>query len=141
MLTNCTGPQSSKAWVYPAVFTDGSKAGCPPEGEILWLDLSDAQIEALSIPRWTKTLYHNLHDYGWMLEDTSGGSAPSLQLVSDYSWILNGRPSQWAPMFSEMAAEGSSVNSNGSTTSVAIPIASGLTTSHLHWLQYNGGAF
>jgi hypothetical protein len=116
-------------------------------GEMLWIDLSDAQIEALSVPRWVKTLYHNLHDYGWTIEDngppgTGSSNAQHLQLVSDYSWTAMGQPSQWTLMLNEMTAEGTNPvlateAGAGNYYAMQIPTAAGVTPSNLHWLQYN----
>jgi hypothetical protein len=134
---------SSAAPVYPASGSDGAgPSGCPPEGEILWLDKTDAQIEAMAQPRWIKTLYHNLHDFGWIEGDTKNGSTgpvASLRSVSDLSWTAIGLPSQWTLMVDEMKAEGDgpSTVDNPPYYQVNIAVDSSIKTSNLHWLQYN----
>lgn len=47
----------------------------PPNGARLQLDMSEGAIEALSVPRWKKTILHALRRYGMIVGDTGGGSA------------------------------------------------------------------
>ena len=134
------------AYVYPAGAGGGSisDSRCPPAGEILWLDKTDDQIEAMNQPRWVKTLYHNMHRYGWIPQDsgiaTVEGLGPgSLQIVSDYTWTALGQPSQWQLMMNEMKAEGSGalVQTCGAGTcyKIDIPVDSSVSVSDFHWLQ------
>jgi hypothetical protein len=65
----------SSAFVYPA-FHGG--AGCssgslPPLGARFRLAMSDAQIAALSVPGWKKTILTALAHYGGYVGDTGGG--------------------------------------------------------------------
>jgi hypothetical protein len=136
----------TSSYVYPATDSDASgPSGCVPEGEILWLDKSDAAIEAMTQPRWVKTLYHNLHDYGWVLADQTDpneaypNNTSIIQAVSDLSWTAIGQPSQWALMLAEIKAEGSTINTINDSPPydrITIPTDPSITVSNLHWLQY-----
>jgi hypothetical protein len=73
MTTACFAPNT---YVYPA--TQNGDVGCTgspnaPLGSHIWLDLSDAQVNALPIAAWEKTLLRAMHNYGGYLMD-SGGS-------------------------------------------------------------------
>ena len=68
---------TSPSYVYPAMkggtyCSDSTNA--PPMGTHLWLAMSDAEIEALAVPRWKKTVLHAMADYGLFMGDTGGGS-------------------------------------------------------------------
>ncbi len=68
---------TSPRYVYPA--TKGGTycsdtTGAPPMGSHLWLAMTDAQIEALAVPRWKKTVLHAMADYGMIMGDTGSGS-------------------------------------------------------------------
>jgi hypothetical protein len=43
-------------------------------GSRLWLAMSYDQIEALTVPRWKKTVLHAMADYGMFMGDTGSGS-------------------------------------------------------------------
>ncbi len=155
LVPNCVS--SNQVANYPSETYGGSYNGsgsgpntCPPFGEMLWLDKTDAQIEAMSEQRWVKTFYHNLHDYGWIILDngscnsTCTGSSNSylLQIASDFSWTAVGQPSQWQVMENEMTAEGTTLAHYGASPTwnylTNIPVDSSITVSNLHWLKYTG---
>ena len=82
-------------WVYPAVKSGGScgqgdRAEAPPMGVRLQLTMSSAQIDALSVPRWKKTIFRAMARYGLYLGDT-GGDAWGIQLESGSSFTSFGR--------------------------------------------------
>ncbi len=58
--TRCPSPR----YVWPAGQSGGRCPSGPAEGERIWLDLTDAQIDALPDHAWAKTLLHEMHDYG-----------------------------------------------------------------------------
>jgi hypothetical protein len=65
------------AYVYPASHGGSScssadNAGAPPMGARFQLAMSDAQIQALSVPVWKKTILTALAHYGGYVGDTGG---------------------------------------------------------------------
>lgn len=85
----------SGRWVYPAVKSGsscgpGGREGAPPMGVRLQLAMSSAEIDALSVPRWKKTILRAMARYGLYLGDTGGG-AWGIQLESGSSFTSFGR--------------------------------------------------
>jgi hypothetical protein len=64
-----------KNFTFPAKYSDGYCAAGPKYGQRLWLDLTDAQINALGDPAWATTMLHAMHHYGWVVSDNNGGSS------------------------------------------------------------------
>jgi hypothetical protein len=103
----CTSGRS----VYPAaagttgsVCSDGTNA--PPLGARLWLSLTDAQIDALPVPAWKKTILHALHRYGAYVGDTTGGSASwGVQAVSGSSFTSYGGQDPWVQFARKAGAD------------------------------------
>lgn len=64
------------AFVYPAskgaTACTGSSAGAPPTGARFRLDLGDAEILRLRLPRWKKAILRALTHYGAYVADTGG---------------------------------------------------------------------
>jgi hypothetical protein len=64
------------SFVYPATqpgdYICSGAGPHVPNGAHVWLDLSDAAINALSINPWEKTILHALHQYGAFVGDTKG---------------------------------------------------------------------
>ena len=97
----CTGGYA----VYPAAAgTTASSCStfglanqdAPPLGARLWLDLTSAQIDALAVPAWKKTLLKAMHDYGILIGDTNGGHAAwGIQAESEQAYASFGRSSYW----------------------------------------------
>lgn len=50
-----------------------SVAGWPPMGGRFWLESTNGEIEAMSIPSWQKTILRCLHEYGAYVGDRGGG--------------------------------------------------------------------
>jgi hypothetical protein len=85
------------SWVYPAVKSGSSCAqrripgpGAPPMGTRLRLAMTSAEIDALSVPRWKKTILRPMARYGLYLGETGRG-AWGLQLESGSSFTSFGR--------------------------------------------------
>ncbi|MBA2629447.1 MAG: hypothetical protein H0U84_00295 [Thermoleophilaceae bacterium] len=97
MHVRCTSGTS----VYPATpGTTGSicsdRGNAPPLGAHVWLDMSEAQIAALRVPTWKKTILRALHRYGAYVGDTTGGSVSwGLQGLSGSSYTSFGRTDPW----------------------------------------------
>ena len=83
---------SSGRAVWPAAGT-GSKcadpAAAPALGTRFQLALSDAQIEALGVPAWKRTILRAMARYGVIVGDT-GGSGFNLQFESGTSYTSFG---------------------------------------------------
>jgi hypothetical protein len=88
MVVKCTAGK-----VYPA---GGGGAQCadpanaPAGGMRFQLDYSSAEIEALSVPRWKKTILHALATYGAYVGDTGGGGF-NFQFQSGSTYTSFGR--------------------------------------------------
>lgn len=95
-----------------------------PMGALLWSDLSDATVNALSIPADGKTLLRNLHNYGWFVGDTQCSGNPCPQANANFNFGMFVEPDvQFAafgvtpPIVSYAIAQGwSSVVIGGSAT-------------------------
>jgi len=79
-----------------------SSAGAPPIGSHFMLDLSDAQIAALDVPRWKKTVLTAMAHYGMFVGDTGGSWAVTTESGIQYSslkqpdkWIAFGQANGW----------------------------------------------
>jgi hypothetical protein len=75
MFVNC---DSGKA-VFPAVHNGRacdeigqSNSNAPSMGQRFQLDMSAAQIDALNVPEWKKTILHAMAEYGMYVGDTGG---------------------------------------------------------------------
>jgi hypothetical protein len=95
----------ARAFVYPAAQPIDNACSGPgphvPNGAHLWLDLSDAQVAALPLRGWEKTVLRALHHYGAYVEDTvSGGERAHGLFVpwfeDDAQYSAFGRPSPLA---------------------------------------------
>ncbi len=49
-------------------------ANAPPNGSRLQLNMTEAEINALAVPAWKKTILHALRTHGMIVGDTGGGS-------------------------------------------------------------------
>jgi hypothetical protein len=101
----CAGTQSVRGGSYPfaKIVTDApcadSVAGAPFYGARLWLDLSDTEIAALTVPAYLKTIYTALAHYGAFLTGTRGcACATVFAAESPASATLLGRPNPWAAL-------------------------------------------
>jgi hypothetical protein len=87
-------------YVYPAVGSGRScaelgepTADAPPMGAHLQLAMSDAEIAALTVPTWKKTVLRAMARYGMFVGDTGGG-AWGLKLQSGSTFTSFGYPDQ-----------------------------------------------
>jgi hypothetical protein len=93
----CTSGRS----VYPAApGTTGSvcsdRTNAPPLGARIWFSMSKAQIAALAVPAWKKTILRALHRYGGYVGDTTGGNVSwGVQALSGSTYTSYGRPDPW----------------------------------------------
>jgi hypothetical protein len=83
--------------VYPAsgkgsACADGSVA--PQEGSRVFLDMSDAEIDALEAPLWKKAIFRALAHYGAFVGDT-GGSPWGVGIESGSTYTSFGLPNPW----------------------------------------------
>ncbi len=84
-------------YVYPAGKTayECNDADAPPNGARLQLNMTEGEIEGLSVPRWKKTILHALREYGMIVGDTGGGNASfGLQFESGMVDRAFGNPEQ-----------------------------------------------
>ena len=71
----------------------------PPLGARLWLAMSDAQIKALAVPPWKKTILRAMADYGVLVGDTMNGNGSwGLQAESGASYTSFGVKDPWAKL-------------------------------------------
>ncbi|MDP8968234.1 MAG: fibronectin type III domain-containing protein [Actinomycetota bacterium] len=73
-----------------------SNTNAPPLGARIQLDMSDAEIDALAVPAWKKTILRALAEYGLIVGDTNGGNAAwGIQGESGSSYTSFGRTDPW----------------------------------------------
>lgn len=84
--------------VYPAGGTGRacsdiaeSNTNAPPMGARFQLNMTDAEIDALALPTWKKTLFRAMARYGMYFGDTGGGSNWGVQVESDTTYTSFGR--------------------------------------------------
>jgi hypothetical protein len=103
MGVRCTAAPS--AAVYPAAPGTAeacsrqrgeSDADAPPMGSRFVLDMSDAEIDALRVPGWKKTILRALSTYGMIVGDAIGSGAWGLQFESGSTYTSFGRPDRVA---------------------------------------------
>ena len=63
-------------------------------GQHFFLEMTDAQIEALSVPSWQKTILRAMARYGLYVGDTGGGGW-GIQFESGSSFTSFGQPDPW----------------------------------------------
>jgi concanavalin A-like lectin/glucanase superfamily protein len=71
------GDSENGSHVFPAANGDSfddtvSDDDCPPMGARLWLEMTETEINALSVPGWKKTILKALARYGAFFGDTGG---------------------------------------------------------------------
>lgn len=89
MTVACTAPRS----VYPgqgraATCDDGGPA--PAVGQHIWLDLPPAEIDALGVPAWKRTILRALATYGAYVGDTGGNEGFGLHFESGSTYTSFG---------------------------------------------------
>ncbi|MHB1836666.1 MAG: hypothetical protein ACYCXW_17090 [Solirubrobacteraceae bacterium] len=90
MVVKCT----TGGYVFPAHgggSACGDRTDAPAGGMRFQLDYSDAQIDALHVPTWKKTILRALANYGAFVGDT-GGSGMNFQLQSGSTYTSFGYP-------------------------------------------------
>jgi hypothetical protein len=100
MIVPCTNGRS----VYPAA--GGAGTVCPPGpmratapaiGQRFFLRMTDAEIDALEVPAWQKTILRAMADYGMYVGDT-GGEAWGLVVESGSSQTSFGQADPWVSL-------------------------------------------
>jgi len=117
MVVKCTNGTS----VWPAGSSSGrscssiglSNANAPAMGQHFYLDLSEAQIEALPQPTWAKTILRAMAQYGLYVGDTGGGF---LKLESGTSYTSFGLPDPWMQIAKSAGISPSHDSSSGKDT-------------------------
>jgi hypothetical protein len=94
IVVKCDSGQS----VYPAAKA-GSRcsdtSNAPPMGARLQLDYSDAEIEALPVPAWKKTLLRAMADYGMFIGDTGTNNLFWVEKETGSQYTTQGRADKW----------------------------------------------
>lgn len=130
----------SPKYVWPAANSDGRCASGPMDGERIWLDLNDIYIESLPVHRWVKTLYHEMHDYGLMVTNSSGLSAnpPPWNLYGIDNATPTGESTPvWTQFFNFVTSEGDGglIHYSNNASHLVIPIAPGISQNNFHVVQ------
>lgn len=79
---------------------EGERSNAPPLGARFFLDLTNEQIEALSVPRWKKPILKAMARYGMIVGDTIGGNVHSwgIWAESDVQYRALGRAGRYAQL-------------------------------------------
>ena len=87
--------------VYPSGDGVGTRCGrgtvAPPMGAHFYLAMSKAEIDALAIADWQRTILHAMRRYGMYVGDT-GGDGWGIKLESGTSRTSFGAPDPWATL-------------------------------------------
>lgn len=89
-----TATSYGSSYVYPAMHggsSCGSEESAPPLGARFMLAMSDAQIQALAVPAWKKTILTALAHYGGYVGDT-GGPGFAFMFESSTTYTALGQP-------------------------------------------------
>jgi hypothetical protein len=103
MMVGCT----RTGHVYPALGDAGhcgDESDAPANGQLLQLDMSDPEIDALAVPAWKKTILRALAHYGAYIGDTGGNEAFGLQLESGSTYTSFGVPDPMATFAAQQSA-------------------------------------
>jgi len=124
----CTnGSGHSAGFVFPAVQGDGAACGpngsaatrdSPALGQLLRLNMTDAQIRSSAAPAWEKTIMTAWAHYGAYVEDT-GGRFPEMDIFTQASssWTDLGEQDRWAGLAQQLGA------SSAFVSDVPIPVS------------------
>jgi hypothetical protein len=130
--TACPSPR----YFWPATKSGGSCWAGPAEGERIWLDLSDAAIDALPDHAWAKTLLHAMHDYGMMITDTAVTSPWDPQGVDNATFTIVGQQPGWNAFFTEVENQGDGNKLNWGDNASHLPIpTTGISQSNIHIIE------
>jgi hypothetical protein len=85
--------------VWPSAKLSGTTGevtdpNAPAMGQHFWLDMTQAQIDALSVPEWQKIILRAMAKYGMYVGD-NGGSPWALQFESGDNYTSFGQPDPW----------------------------------------------
>jgi hypothetical protein len=125
--TNANG--ATVGYSYPATggwgeacgdYWNESGSGAPELGQLLRLNMTDAQIAASGAPVWQQTIMTALAHYGAYIEDTDGGWNSGIDIITQdsTSWTALGLPDQWAELEQQYGDFGGTLSS-----SVPIPVS------------------
>jgi hypothetical protein len=91
-------------YVYPASHTDGSsdEAGAPAMGQHFYLDYSDAEIAALPVLPWKKTILTALAHYGFYVGDSGNNT---LGFIWEGSSAHSGAPEPFVEIGEEQGVQ------------------------------------
>jgi hypothetical protein len=99
----------SGKWVYPATkpgrscsSIGESNANAPAMGTRFQLDMSEAQINALDVPDWKKTILRAMSEYGMYVGDT--GNSWAVQIEGGVSYTAMGYPDPWVKFAKKVGA-------------------------------------
>lgn len=73
-----------------------SNTGAPAMGQLFQLDLSDADINALAVPDWKKTILRAMARYGVYVGDTGGSWGLKMESGATYTDV--GYPDKWVAL-------------------------------------------
>jgi hypothetical protein len=118
----CTDGNGKAGYTYPARGGYGSPCGpngsaadrdVPGLGQLLRLNMTDAQIRSSSAPAWQKTIMTAFAHYGAYVEDT-GDLASGIDILAQApsSWTDLGQRNQWAPAIARFGSSGDELISN-----------------------------
>jgi hypothetical protein len=91
-------PCDGVGWVYPARAAGGACQNgdeVPPMGSRLQLDYTPAEIEALHLPPWQRTLLLAMSEYGMFIGDTGSTSLFSIERESGLQYSSTGHRDPW----------------------------------------------
>lgn len=98
----------------------------PMTGARFYLDYTEAEINALAVPAWKKTILHAMREYGLIVGDT-GGASFGIQIESSGPDIANGLPDRWRVW---AAAQGLAL-SGGPGSPYVLPLKTGVDWTRL----------
>ena len=98
----------------------------PAMGQHFWLDMTQPQIDALSVPEWQKIILRAMAKYGMYVGD-NGGSPWALQFESGDNYTSFGQQDPWIAYAQAQGITGSYNSSIGrtSTTSTSRTLSTG----------------
>ncbi len=97
-------PCDNGTWVYPA-YKAGSRCSnttnSPPMGTRLQLNYSVAEIEAMAVPSWKKTVLRAMSEYGMFIGDTGSPGLFSLERETGNQYTTMGQVNKWLELVSK----------------------------------------
>jgi hypothetical protein len=112
-----TVPCDTGTYVFPAHHTGASCASsergdAPAMGQRFQLNMSDAQINALSVPSWKKGILRAMARYGMIVGDT-GGDSWAVQYESGIQYTSLGQTDKWVELAKKFGLTKSSSGAYG----------------------------